>query len=79
MVFVALGPPSNAFEDYGSMYMGDIVAQGNLSTRVKILVWDYSQYQTRIIFYDPNDMRQWSLTRPSISVFQSLLSRLTNR
>jgi GWxTD domain-containing protein len=79
MVFVALGPPSNAFEDYGSMYMGDIVAQGNLSTRVKILVWDYSQYQTRIIFYDPNDTRQWRLTRPSMSVFQSLLSRLTNR
>jgi len=79
MVFVTLGPPSNSFEDYGSMYMGDIVSQGQLATRVKILVWDYSQYQTRIIFFDPNDTRQWRMTRPSMSVFQSLLARLTNQ
>ena len=79
MVFVALGTPSNAFEDYAAMYGGDIVAQGNLSNRVRVLVWDYSQYQTRIIFYDPNDTRQWRLTRPSMSVFQSLLARLTRR
>ena len=79
MVFVALGTPSNAFEDYASMYGGDIVSQGNLSNRVRVLVWDYSQYQTRIIFYDPNDTRQWRLTRPSMSVFQSLLARLTRR
>lgn len=79
MVFVALGTPSNAFEDYASMYGGSIVTQGNLSNRVRILVWEYSQYQTRIIFYDPNDSRQWRLTSPSRSVFQSLLARLTAR
>ncbi len=79
MVFVALGAPTNSYEDYGSMYMGDIAVQGQLSTRVKILIWEYSQYQTRIIFYDPNDTRQWRLTRPSMSVFQSLLARTTNR
>ena len=79
MVFVTLGPPSNSYEDYGSMYMGDIAMQGQLTTRVRILVWEYSQYQTRIIFYDPNDTRQWRLTRPSMSVFQSLLVRATNR
>ena len=79
MVFVTLGPPSNSFEDYGSMYMGDIGVVNQLSTRVRILVWEYSQYQTRIIFYDPNDTRQWRLTRPSMSVFQSLLARMTNR
>lgn len=79
MVFVTLGPPSNSFEDYGSMYMGDIGVVNQLSTRVRILVWEYSQYQTRIIFYDPNDTRQWRLTRPSMAVFQSLLARMTNR
>jgi GWxTD domain-containing protein len=79
MVYVALGPPTNSYEDYGSMYLGDIAVQGQLATRVKILIWEYTQYQTRIIFYDPNDTRQWRLTRPSMSVFQSLLARMTNR
>lgn len=79
MVFVTLGAPSNSYEDYGSMYMGDIAVQGEVPARVKILVWEYAQYQTRIIFYDPNDIRQWRLTRPSMSVFQSLLARMTNR
>lgn len=79
MVYVTLGPPSNSYEDYGSMYMGDIGVVNQLSTRVRIQVWEYSQYQTRIIFYDPNDTRQWRLTRPSMSVFQSLLGRMTNR
>ena len=78
-VFVTLGPPSNAYEDYGSMYMGDIAVQGQLATRVRILVWEYSQYQSRIIFYDPNDTRQWRLTRPSMAVFQSLLARTMSR
>jgi GWxTD domain-containing protein len=78
-VFVTLGAPSNAYEDYGSMYMGDFAVQGQLATRVRILVWEYSQYQSRIIFYDPNDTRQWRLTRPSMAVFQSLLARATNR
>lgn len=79
MVFVTLGPPTNSYEDYGSMYMGDIGVVNQLSTRVRITVWEYSQYQTRIIFYDPNDTRQWRLTRPSMAVFQSLLVRMTNR
>ena len=79
MVFVTLGAPTNAYEDYGSMYMGDIVSQGQLTTRVRILVWDYNQYQARIIFFDPNDTRQWRMTRPSMGVFQSLLARVTNQ
>jgi GWxTD domain-containing protein len=79
MVFVTLGPPTNSYEDYGSMYMGDIGVVNQMSTRVRILVWEYTQYQTRIIFYDPNDTRQWRLTRPSMAVFQSLLARTTNR
>jgi GWxTD domain-containing protein len=79
MVFVTLGAPTNSYEDYGSMYMGDIGVVNQMSTRVRILVWEYSQYQTRIIFYDPNDTRQWRLTRPSMAVFQSLLARATNR
>ena len=79
-VFVTLGPPSNTYEDYGSMYMGDIVSQSSqLATRVRILVWEYNQYQTRLIFFDPNDTRQWRLTRPSMSVFQSLLARTMNQ
>ena len=79
MVFVTLGQPSNSYEDYGSMYMGDFAVAGEMATRVKILVWEFSQYQTQIIFYDPNDTGQWRLTRPSMAVFQSLLSRKMNR
>jgi GWxTD domain-containing protein len=79
MVFVSLGAPTDSYEDYGSMYMGDVGVVNQMSTRVRILVWEYSQYQTRIIFYDPNDTRQWRLTRPSMAVFQSLLTRMTNR
>ncbi len=79
MVFVTLGPPTNSYEDYGSMYMGDIAVQGEVPSRVRILVWEYQQYQARLIFYDPNDIRQWRLTRPSMSMFQSLLARMTNR
>ena len=79
MVYVTLGAPSNSYEDYGSMYMGGIAVQGEIPSRVKILVWEYAQYQTRIIFYDPNDIRQWRMTRPSMSVFQSLLARTMNR
>jgi GWxTD domain-containing protein len=79
MVFVTLGAPSNSYEDYGSIYMGDMAVPGGLGSRVKILVWEYSQYQTRIIFYDPNNTGQWRMTRPSMSVFQSLLVRETNR
>lgn len=79
MVFVTLGSPSNAYEDYGSMYMGDFAVAGEMATRVKILVWEFSQYQSQIVFYDPNDTGQWRLTRPSMAVFQSLLSRKMNR
>jgi GWxTD domain-containing protein len=79
MVFVTLGQPSNSYEDYGSMYMGDFAVAGEMATRVKILVWEFSQYQAQIIFYDPNDTGQWRLTRPSMAVFQSLLSRKMNR
>lgn len=79
MVYVTLGAPTNAYEDFGSMYMGDLVAQSPFSTRVRVLVWEYSQYQARIIFFDPNDTRQWRMTRPSMSVFQSLLTRIINQ
>jgi GWxTD domain-containing protein len=78
-VFVALGPPSNSYEDYGSMYMGEMALPGQMATRVRILVWEYAQYQTRIIFYDPNDTRQWRLTRPSMTLFHTLLARATNQ
>lgn len=79
MVYVTLGAPSNSYEDYGSMYMGDIAVAGEVPSRVRILVWEYAEYQARIIFYDPNDTRQWRLTTASMSVFQSLLARMTNR
>jgi len=79
MVFVTLGSPSNSYEEYGSMYMGDLAVSGQMGTRVKILVWEFSQYQSQIIFYDPNETGQWRMTRPSMAVFQSLLSRKMNR
>ncbi|MEO7040975.1 MAG: GWxTD domain-containing protein [Gemmatimonadaceae bacterium] len=79
MVYVTLGAPTNSYEDYALMYPGDIATPGEVPTRVKVLVWQYDQYQAQIIFYDPNDIRQWRLTRQSMSQFQSLLARVTNR
>lgn len=79
MVYVGLGAPSNVYEDYGSMYTGDYPLAGEVPTRTRILVWEYTQYQARIVFYDPMDTQQWRLTRPSAFLFQSLLARITNR
>lgn len=79
MVYVTLGAPTNSYEDYALMYAGGIATLGEVPTRVKVLVWQYEQYQAQIIFYDPNDIRQWRLTRQSMSQFQSLLARTTNR
>ncbi len=79
MVYVALGAPTNSYEDYALMYAGGIAAPGQVASRVRVLVWEYSQYQDRIIFYDPNDIRQWRLTRQSAFEFQTLLARVTNR
>ncbi len=79
MVYVTLGAPTNSYEDYALMYAGGIAAPGEVPNRVRVLVWEYSQYQASIIFYDPNDIRQWRLTRQSMSQFQSLLVRVTDR
>jgi len=79
MVYVTLGAPTNSYEDYALMYAGGIAVPGEIPSRVKVLVWQYDQYQAQIIFYDPNDIRQWRLTRESTSQFQSLLARIVNR
>ena len=78
MVYVGLGQPSSVYEDYGSMYMGDYPVAGEVPNRVRVLIWEYPQFQARIIFYDPMDTQQWRLTRPSAFLFQSLLARITN-
>ena len=79
MVYVTLGPPTSSYEDYSLMYPGGIAVAGEVPSRVRVLVWEYDEYQTNIIFYDPNDIRQWQLTMQSRSQFQSLLVRMTNR
>jgi GWxTD domain-containing protein len=78
MVYVGLGRPANAYEDYAAMYMGDYPVAGEVPTRVRVLIWEYPEYQSRIIFYDPMETQQWRLTRPSAFLFQSLLARITN-
>ena len=74
MVFVGLGTPSNAYEDYAAGYLsGDPLTQS--SSRVRYLIWEYPELQARILFYDANDSGIWKLTRQSGFVFQQLLDR----
>jgi GWxTD domain-containing protein len=80
MVYVSLGSPSSVYDDYGYMYMTGDYSQP-AGARAHLLVWEYNQLPipARIIFYDPNDIGQWRLTRSSVSLFQSLLGRQLNR
>jgi GWxTD domain-containing protein len=75
MVYVALGPPSNSYQDYASMYSGTYPLQGEVPSRVRVLVWEYTQYQSQIVFYDPSNTQQWHMTRASTAQFQTLLAR----
>ncbi|HEV2643349.1 MAG TPA: hypothetical protein VGT98_11600 [Candidatus Elarobacter sp.] len=60
------------------MYMTGDYAQP-AGARAHLLIWEYNRFPARVVFYDPNDIGQWRLTRPSISLFQSLLGRQLNR
>lgn len=72
--FVGLGSPTNAYEDFGSGYIaGDPLVTS--SSRVRYLIWDYPEFQSRLLFYDANDSGQWRFTRSSEILFQQLLER----
>ena len=77
-VYVALGDPSQIYDEYGYMYMTGDYSQPP-GARAHLLIWEYDRFPARIVFYDPNDIGQWRLTRPSVSLFQSLLGRQLNR
>lgn len=74
MVYVGLGPPASSFEQYGYLYSpGDIM--NRTSGRTRLLVWDYPDLQTRLVFYSPMESGGWRLTHQSALVFPSLLYR----
>lgn len=74
MVYVGLGSPSVAYEQYGNLYMpGDIATRNG--GRARLLVWEYPDIHARVIFYDEMDSGLWRLTQQSASVFPSLLYR----
>ncbi len=73
MVYVGLGRPSAAYEQYGYVYNpGDVTGSG---ARSRLLIWEYAELQARIVFYDQMDTGSWHLTQQSQSVFPSLLYR----
>lgn len=78
MVYVGLGQPTSASEQYGYLYMpGDVSTRSGARTR--LLVWDYPDLHTRIVFYDQLDSGAWRLTQQSAAIFPSLLFRRPRR
>lgn len=72
-VFVTLGEPDQIFEQ--------TVNQNNSSvytTNGRVQIWEYGQYNTRLIFTD-SGMGRWQLTNGSRIEFQSLSSRVLAR
>lgn len=74
MVYVGLGPPSAAYEEYGYAYMpGDVSSRAD--GRARLLIWEYQDLHARIVFYDQMEAGLWRLTRQSSSIVSSLLFR----
>lgn len=74
MVYVGLGSPSAAYEEYGYVYMpGDVSSRSDGHAR--LLVWEYQDLHARIVFYDQMEAGLWRLTQQSSSIFSSLLFR----
>lgn len=72
-VFVTLGEPDQVFEQ--------VVNQNNASAYAangRVQIWEYGQYNTRLIFTD-SGMGRWQLTNGSRIEFQSLSSRVLAR
>lgn len=74
MVYVGLGPPSAAYEQYGYLFMpGDVSSRSD--GRARLLIWEYQDLHARIVFYDQMESGLWRLTQQSSSIFSSLLFR----
>lgn len=75
MVYVGLGQPSAAYEQYG--YLGGVTGDitGRSDGRARLLIWEYQDLQARIIFYDQLESGSWRMTQQSESIFRSLLYR----
>ncbi len=74
MVYVGLGSPAAAYEQYGNLYMPGDISSGN-GGRARLLIWEYPDIHARVVFYDQMDSGLWRFTQQSASVFPSLLFR----
>ncbi len=72
-VFVTLGEPDQIFEQMVNTNNGSAYA-----TNGRVQVWEYGQYNTRLIFTD-SGIGRWQLTNGSRIEFQSLSSRVLAR
>ncbi len=74
-VYVGLGNPSAVYQDEGYLSQYSSVNSGQ---KVRILIWEYQDLQSRIIFVDELWSGQWRMLPASESQFRSLLSRVVS-
>lgn len=73
MVFLTLGEPDQIFEQVVNQNNASVYTQNG-----RLQIWDYGQYNTRLIFID-SGIGRWQLTNTSRIEFQSLSSRVLAR
>ncbi len=69
-VFVTLGEPDQIFEQQVNQ-----TNRGMMSPTGRVQLWQYSQFNTRLAFYDPTSSGRWELTPASRAEFSSLTAR----
>ena len=69
-VYVTLGEPDQIYEQNVNQ-----TNRGMISPTGRVQVWEYSQFSTRLAFYDPTGSGRWQLTPASQSEFNSLSAR----
>ena len=73
MVFVTLGEPDQVFEQLVNQTNRSVYGQTG-----RIQIWEYGQFNTRLIFYD-SGIGRWQLTSGSQSEFSALTQRVLAR
>jgi GWxTD domain-containing protein len=68
-VFITLGDPDQIYEQ----------GQGDLAQRNRVLIWDYAQYRSQLVFVDQSGFGRYRLTSTSEAEFQSLSRRIRQR
>ena len=66
MVYVSLGDPDQLYDQQG----GDIQQRGRWQ------IWEYTRYQTRLVFIDQTGFGRWRLNTQSEGEFRGLVARL---